>query len=103
VQWNLRSASTTQSRIRQRMKRRPSENGIAVGRSLSKLRVCHAELLAEHILVDRAGEPLAVIDWGDVTTGPWWQDFVGLWGGDARLESALRVRLAMYERRASPS
>jgi aminoglycoside phosphotransferase (APT) family kinase protein len=56
----------------------------------TQMRACHGDLWSEHILVDHSAEPVAVIDWGDVTIGPWWLDFVGLWkwGGDLCLESA---------------
>jgi aminoglycoside phosphotransferase (APT) family kinase protein len=51
----------------------------------------HCDLNDEHILVDAAGEPCAVIDWGDADIAPWWFDFTGLWlwGGDAALDAAL--------------
>lgn len=53
--------------------------------------LAHCDLNDEHILVDAAGEPCAVIDWGDADIAPWWFDFTGLWlwGGDATLEAAL--------------
>lgn len=51
----------------------------------------HCDLNDEHILVDAAGEPCAVIDWGDADVAPWWFDFTGLWlcGGDSALQAAL--------------
>lgn len=63
----------------------------------SSLLVCHGDLHAEHILVD-GNDAVAVIDWGDVSVGPWWLDFVGLWmwGGDP----CLRFALAAYGREA---
>ncbi len=40
-------------------------------------RLCHADLLTEHVLVD--GAHVAVIDWGDARLDDPWSDFVGLW------------------------
>jgi aminoglycoside phosphotransferase (APT) family kinase protein len=42
-----------------------------------KTRVCHADLLTEHVLV--ADDAVAVIDWGDARLDDPWSDFVGLW------------------------
>lgn len=62
----------------------------------SEYRLCHADLLAEHILVGDRGDAVAVIDWGDAGAAPWWSDFVGLWlWGD---DEALRAALAAYGR-----
>ncbi len=52
----------------------------------------HADLLADHILVDPKSFVLTgIIDWGDATAGDPAGDFVGIWmwGGDAALEAAL--------------
>ncbi len=52
----------------------------------------HADLLADHILVDpRTFLPTGIIDWGDATVGDPAGDFVGIWmwGGDAALKAAL--------------
>jgi aminoglycoside phosphotransferase (APT) family kinase protein len=51
-------------------------------------RLCHADLLMEHVLVD--GDGLAVIDWGDAAWADPWSDFVGLWtwGGDHAVRMA---------------
>ncbi len=52
----------------------------------------HADLLADHILVDPASFLLTgIIDWGDATAGDPAGDFVGIWmwGADAALEAAL--------------
>ncbi len=62
--------------------------------------LAHCDLNDEHILVDAAGEPCGVIDWGDADIAPWWFDFTGLWlwGGDAALDAAL----AAAERALAP-
>ncbi len=52
----------------------------------------HADLLADHILVDpRTFAPTGIIDWGDATAGDPSGDFVGIWmwGGDGAVEAAL--------------
>jgi aminoglycoside phosphotransferase (APT) family kinase protein len=57
-----------------------------------ELKQVHADLLAEHILVDpRTFTPTGIIDWGDSSAGDPAGDFVGIWmwGGDAMLEAAL--------------
>ena len=57
-----------------------------------KRKQVHADLLADHILVDPGTLlPTGIIDWGDATAGDPAGDFVGIWmwGGDAALEAAL--------------
>lgn len=52
----------------------------------------HADLMADHILVDpRTFLPTGIIDWGDATAGDPSGDFVGIWmwGGDGAVEAAL--------------
>ena len=52
----------------------------------------HADLLADHILVDsRSFQLTGIIDWGDATAGDPAGDFVGIWmwGADAALEASL--------------
>ncbi len=52
----------------------------------------HADLLADHILVNPTTFlPTGIIDWGDATAGDPAGDFVGIWmwGGDAALKAAL--------------
>ena len=54
-------------------------------------RFTHADLGTEHILVDPAGMPTAIIDWGDAEWGDPRADLVGLWawGGDGVVTAAL--------------
>ncbi len=62
----------------------------------SRTCLCHDDLNGDHILVDAAGQAIAVIDWGDCAIAPWWLDFVGVWqwGGYPALEAALHTHNA---------
>jgi aminoglycoside phosphotransferase (APT) family kinase protein len=65
-------------------------------------RFCHADLGAEHVLVDPAAARVtAVIDWGDAGWDDPTTDFVGLWawGGDIAVNAAI----ATYGEALSPA
>ncbi|MFP2924749.1 phosphotransferase [Pyxidicoccus sp. 3LG] len=56
-------------------------------------RVLHADLAAEHVLLDARGAPTAVIDWSDAMLGDPALDLAGLlhWGGARMLSSSLET------------
>lgn len=53
-------------------------------------RILHADLAAEHVLLDRVGAPSGVIDWSDLFIGDIAHDLAGLlhWGGHPMLDAA---------------
>ena len=53
----------------------------------SDLVMCHRDLSDDHVLVDRSGHAIGIIDFGDAGPSPWWHDLVGIWmwGGEAAL------------------
>ena len=53
-------------------------------------RLIHADLAAEHVLLDDRGVAVGVIDWSDAAIGDPAQDLAGLihWGGEAMLAAA---------------